>query len=207
MSEVIPALDAENREKLGSRYTRRLREAGKIPAVVYGHGEEPAHIVFDAKLFNEAVHSGSHVLDVTVNGKTEHCLLKSVQWDYLGRSIIHVDLTRVDLSEKVESVVDIELAGDPKAAHAGGAGLEHPIVQVTILCAASKIPDKLVVDISKLTLETPIHVSDLVLPEGAEMISDGNGVVAHIVMSKVVEEEETDGAEPEVIEKGKKEEE
>jgi len=205
MSE-IPTLNAENREKLGSRYTRRLREDGQLPAVVYGHGEAPAHIVFNGKAFNEAVHTGSHILDVTVAGKTEHCLIKSVQWDHLGRHIIHADLTRVDLSEKVEAVVSLELFGDPKAAQASGAVIEHPVVEVTVQCAANKIPDSIEIDISKLTADAPIHVSDVPLPAGVEMVSDADGIVAHIVITKAVEEETTEEAEPEVIEKGKKEE-
>ena len=207
MSQETPTLQANTREKLGTRYTTRLRKEGRLPAVVYGHGEDPAHVEFDAKAFNEAVHTGAHVYDVTIDGKTDHCLLKAVQWDYMGREIIHADFTRVDLTEEVEVQVELVLTGEPKAAQASGVVLEHPITEITVKCAANKIPDNIEVDITDVTDEAPIHVSDVTLPAGLTLISDGEGIVAQISVVKVkaAAEDEDGSAEPEVIEKGKAE--
>ncbi len=209
MSQDIPTIQADVREKLGTRFTQRLRAAGKLPAVVYGHGEDPVHVVFDTKLFNEAVHTGSHLYEISVGGKTQHCLLKSVQWDHLSRHIIHADLTRVDLSETVTAEVRLEWVGEPKAAQVTGQSLDHPINEVTVECRADQIPDAIQVDIANLEADAPMQVSDLTAPAGVKIVSDPEGIVANIIAIKAVEEP-TDGeastdGEPEVIDKGKEE--
>src|SRR4051812_33542295 len=109
-SKVIP-LPAEPREQLGTRATRRLRTAGKLPAIVYGHHQEPVNVTVPAKPFGEALKKGAHVFELGLGGKKENALLKDVQYDHLGSHIIHVDFARVDLNEKVSVTIPIELKG------------------------------------------------------------------------------------------------
>ena len=107
MAQDIPTLETTARDKTGSRYSARLREAGQIPAVVYGHKQDPVHVAVDAQVITGLLHENTQLVNAQVAGKTEPCLIKDIQWDYLGDHIIHVDLARVDLSEEVEvEVVD-----------------------------------------------------------------------------------------------------
>lgn len=207
MASKIPTIQGEVRDKLGTRYTARLRKQGMMPAVVYGHGQGTNHVTVNSKLFHEALQTGAHLYDLIVDGKTEHVILKSVQWDYLGRSIIHADLSRVDLTEKVETEVNIVLVGESKAAGAAGAILDHPVTSIVIKSRADAIPDNIEVDLEPLTDDKAILVGDITLPDGVELVSDGSGILANIVQAKIVEADEEEAtAEPDVIEKGKKEE-
>ena len=108
----IPTLESQLRERTGSRYAQRARAEGSMPAVIYGHGQDPVHITVNTKAFTDILHHEAHLIDVVIDGKSEHCLVKDVQWDYLGREIIHVDLARVDLKEEVEVEVELQLTGD-----------------------------------------------------------------------------------------------
>src|SRR5690554_1476781 len=100
-TKEMPKLKTEARERLGTRYARRLRAEGKLPAVVYGHEQEPVSVTVDAGELQDILHSHAHLVEVDIAGQTGPCLIKDVQWDHLSTTIIHVDLTRVDLSEEV----------------------------------------------------------------------------------------------------------
>ncbi|WP_432799999.1 50S ribosomal protein L25 [Poriferisphaera sp. WC338] len=203
-----PKLEVQIREKLGSRYSDRVRKEGFIPAVIYGHKKGPVHVQANKGALVELLRSHAHLIDVVVSGKTEHCVVKDMQWDYLGDNIIHVDLERVDLSEKVTLEVDLVLAGDPKALNEAGAFLDHPISKLEVACRADSIPENVTVDISELTTEKAITVADINMPAGVEATTDADSVVAQIKIAKEQPEEEVVEAgegEPEVI--GAKEEE
>src|ERR1041385_4074360 len=101
MAQQTPKLQASKRERMGTRYSRRLRRDGRLPAVVYGHGQAPAHVTVPTEEFTHVLHEGTHVLELQTDGSTEVCLIKDVQYDYLGDNIIHVDLARIDLNEEV----------------------------------------------------------------------------------------------------------
>ena len=98
MSQETPALEANKRDRLGTRYSRRLRREGRLPAVVYGHGMDPVHITVDQEIFTDFLHTGAHLVSLQTDGRAETCLIKGVQYDHLGDNIIHVDLTRIDLN-------------------------------------------------------------------------------------------------------------
>lgn len=213
MSHEIPVIEAETRTKLGTRYATRLRAEGKMPAVLYGHGEAPVHLALDGKILLDAILDHAHLIEVKVDGKVEAALIKDLQWDHLSRYLIHADLTRVDRSERVEVDVEIQFVGSPKALEAAGTVLEHPLQSLTVACRADSIPEVIKVKIGELTQETPIHAGDLVLPEGVDLVTEAETVVAAITIAKVQDEAESDleegaeGAEPEVIAKGKEEDE
>jgi len=201
MSQDIPSLETSPREKLGTRYSQRLRETGQLPAVVYGHKQETVHVSVDAQTLTGLLHDNAHLINVIVEGKTEPCLIRDIQWDYLGDNIIHVDLGRVDLTEEVEVEIDLELTGDPKALQEAGAVLDHPVSAVTLKCLANAIPEKLVHNISELTAEAPITIADLVLPQGVTAVTEAQTIIAQIQIMAEVEDETPEAAEgePQVI--------
>lgn len=199
----IPQLHAELRERIGSRYAVRLREDGKLPAVIYGHGQDPVSITLDGKDAWEVLHGHSHLINIELTGKTESCLIKDVQWNYLGSKIIHLDLTRVDLSEEVEVEVALELHGEPKALEEPGAILNHERNSINVKCRADAIPDMLTLEISDLTTEVAKTVADLQTPEGVTITDDPETVLASITIVQELpdtdEEDESGDEEPQII--------
>lgn len=207
-TQQLPKIEGQTRSGLGSRQTAKIRSQGRLPAVVYGHKQDPTHISFDQKEINDLLHQHAHLVEVVVGSKTEPCLIKDVQWDYLGSNILHLDLARVDLTEQVTIEVDLVLTGEPVGLKESGAFLQHGLDQLEISCLASQIPDQIKVDISELGVGGQITVADLKLPAGVTATSDGETLVAAIqIVAEEVEpiEGEAGEAEPEVI--GKKEEE
>ena len=208
----IPKLGAEPREKLGSRYAKRLRDRGRLPAVVYGHKQDPVHVSVDAWHFERLLEDGAHLLNVELDSTTESCLIKDIQLDHLGSHVVHADLTRVDMSEQVEVELELELTGEPEALEEAGAILSQPLTSLAVRCRADAIPEKLTHDISELTQEGSVTVGDLKLPSGMETDVDPETMVAQIQIMQEEPEEEpaeeaAEGEEPEVIGKGEGEEE
>ncbi|MCC6679560.1 MAG: 50S ribosomal protein L25 [Phycisphaeraceae bacterium] len=202
-TKQMPRLSTEPRQRIGTRYARRLREGGRLPAVIYGHGQDNLALTVDAEQFMEILHTHAHLVEIDVAGKAEPCLIKDVQWDHLGSQVLHIDLTRVDLTEEVEVDVALALVGEPKALQQAGAVLDHPLTALTILCRADSIPEKITVDIENLELGKSITVADITLPAGVKAVTDQEQLVAQIsVVEETVEEPvaaEGAAAEPEVI--------
>ncbi|MEM9414475.1 MAG: 50S ribosomal protein L25 [Planctomycetota bacterium] len=207
---TIPTLETQPREKLGTRYAKREREAGRTPAVIYGHKEAPVHVSVDARAFSDILHSEAHVIDVTVGGKNEHVLIKALQWDTFSRYIVHVDLERVNMSEEVEVEVELQLIGEPKALSQSGVVLDHPTTSVGIKCRADQIPSHLEHNIAELGVGEPVTVADLTPPAGIEITNSPETLICQIsgvkVAASVAEaleggaaDEGDAGAEPEVI--------
>jgi len=200
MANTIPQLKAESRERLGSRYAARLRNQGRIPAVIYGHKQDASHVSLDRLEVTDILHHNAHLIEVCVADGVEPCIIRDVQWDAIGSKITHIDLTRVDLTERVTVEVAIEIHGDPKALKEPGAILEHPLSEIEIECLANQIPEVIRVDVSELKVGQTITVADLKLPEGVTATQDPETIIAAI---HVVEEDADAAAapvaEPEVI--------
>ncbi|MEM8495988.1 MAG: 50S ribosomal protein L25 [Planctomycetota bacterium] len=209
MSTETPTLQAQPRDKTGSRYAKRLREAGRLPIVIYGHGHEPVHASVDTRELHDVLATHAHVVEVNVDNKPTPCLVKDVQYDYLDRDPVHIDLAIVNLDEEVEIEVGIELTGEAVGLKQAGAMLDQQMTTINITCKARDIPEAIEHDISGLDVDAPLNVGDLTLPAGIKAADDADKLVAHIVI-QVVKEEPTDDeasdGEPEVVEKGKKEE-
>ncbi len=201
MSHETPVLEAETRTKLGSRYAIRLREAGRLPAVVYGHKQGPVHVSIDTRSFNDIADSSAHLIEVKVDGTPEPCLIKAIQYDHLDRHPVHVDLARVNLDEAVEIELDVEFTGEAVGLKESGAMLDVPHNSVVVSCKANNIPDKLEHDIAELAVGAAVHASDLSLPQGVELVTEGELMLAHIVVQAAVADagDTAEGGEPEVI--------
>ena len=206
----VPKVEAELRERTGTRYAQRLRARGRLPANVYGRGREPVAITMDAKQFVDLLERNAHLLEVAVQGKAEPVLIREVQWDHLGTQVVHADLTRVDMSADVEVEIEVELTGEPAALNEEGALLSRETTSITVSCRPNAIPDVLHHDISELGVNETVTVADLRLPEGVTAVSDPETVLAsiHVMAEEPEEEPEVEAAEgePEVIGKGGEEE-
>ena len=210
MKHETPTITAAARDRVGSRYAQRLRKQGKLPGVIYGHKTEPVHISVDEKETLALLRHGAHVINVSLQGhEAETCLVKDLQFGYLGDDVIHIDFARVDLNEEVEVNVHLRFVGYPEAAKKPGAILAHPMNQLEVVCKVSDIPGEIKVDISKM--EDVFTVSDVQLPEGVRTNVDPDQIVAQIsfVAEEVAaapEAAEVEAAvEPEVITEKKEE--
>ena len=206
------------RDVTGTRATKRLRKSGLIPGVIYGHGKDAVLFAVEPHALREALHTsaGMHaVLDVTVEGqKRGHkAIVKELTLDRVRNTVIHVDLQEIRLDETIETTVSIRFEGEPKGVKAGGM-LDESTREVTVKGLVTAIPEHLVVDVSELDMNETLQVSDLVVPEGIEIMAEADEVLCSVLPPRKVEEEVVEGeeavegvaaAEPEIV--GKKEEE
>lgn len=195
-------IKAEIRTTLGTKDASRLRRKGKLPAIVYGHKKEPVAISFDVHSFIEDLHHGHRLFDTDMGGKTETLLVKEIQYDHLGKNVIHADMVRVNLEETVKVTVPIEMRGTSKGSHEGGIVDEH-LDHLEIECKVMEIPEVIPVSVKELGVGDAIHAGDVELPAGAKLVTDPEALLltCHLVAAaKTTEEvEEEMPAGPEVI--------
>ena len=201
MPETI-ALKAEVRNEVGTKHATKLRRAGKLPAIIYGHGKDPVAISLDLHNFAEMLHHGHRLLGVKIGKTSETLLVKDLQYDHLGKDIIHADLIRVDLTEMVKVAVPLELKGTAKGTHEGGIVDEH-LDHLEVECKVSDIPEFILVSVKELGVGDAIHASDIELGEGIKLATNPETLVltCHLVAAaKSTEElEEEMPTAPEVI--------
>lgn len=192
---------ARPRSELGSRANKRLRDAGHIPGVIYGHKEAVVPVTLPKKELTSYLGHGTHLFDLALDGKSEKVLVKEVQYDHLGIEIIHVDFARVSLDEKVEVTVPLELKGTPKG-EADGAVLQQIISELEIECLVTDIPEMIRHNVSEMEKDSVLHIRELQLPPGVRVLQDADLIVAmvrEIQESAATEVTEAGAAEPEVI--------
>lgn len=146
---------------------KRLRQTGQIPAVLYGHGEAGMMLSVSEKDLSKAINTGSYIVDLKGDAN-ESALIKEVQWDAFGMKVLHLDLTRVDANEAVEVTLPIELKGDAVGTRQGGT-LNFHQQEITILCPANKLPDKIELKIGDLDVNKSITAGEIPLPDGATL--------------------------------------
>jgi large subunit ribosomal protein L25 len=197
------------RSETGSRKARRLREQGDIPGVIYGHGEPTRSITISEHDVELALQHGERVLELDIEGKNQTCLIKEVQWDTFGQEVLHVDLARVDLDERVEVTVPIILRGTPKGVTEGEGVLQQVLAETTVECTVRSMPEEIRLSVVDLDVNENLTLADLELPEGAALVDEPDSVVCTVTYVTVEEELEEEAeaplAEPEVI--GEREEE
>ncbi|MDR3633902.1 MAG: 50S ribosomal protein L25 [Isosphaeraceae bacterium] len=205
----VEARDPQKNKGTGSRVARRLRAEGKVPAVIYGHKQPVVTIALTRDAVHELIKKATHFAELDLGGSSETVLVRDVQWDYLGKEIIHLDFARVSAEESIETEVRLDLRGYVPGAVAGGL-LEVVHHTVNVVCPAAAIPDSIKVDVSALQLGQGVHVRDLVLPEGVKVDADPDLLLVHIVARSAAPEPAA-GAEgesvtqPEVIKPERKE--
>jgi large subunit ribosomal protein L25 len=204
---AVEPRDPAKNKGTGTRAARRLRAQGRVPAILYGHKQANQPITLARDDVWNMIKKGTHLAQLNLGETTEMALVRDVQWDHLGKEIIHLDFYRVDANERVSTTVPITIHGTAAGLHEGGM-LELPVHSLSIECLVTQIPDSIRVDVSELHIGGMIHVRDLNLPEGVKVEDDPDQVVAHVVLRKVEVEPapvaaEPAQAEPEVI--GRKE--
>lgn len=185
---VLPRISAFKRDKLGSIESRRIRRDGRIPAVVYGHEQEPAHVCVGSRDLENLVKNRERVFEIDVEGQVEETMLRDLQWDTFGTQILHVDLIRINASERVTVEVPIKLRGTSPGVVSGGI-LEQSLHALELDCLAHSIPDNLPVRINALEIGDAIHVRDLEVPRGSKFHTAEDQVVVHVDAPKDEQEE------------------
>ncbi len=198
MASQSATVTAEPRSELGSRANKRLRDAGKLPGVIYGHKQAVVPITLPKKEVVKYLDKGAHLFALTVGGTAENVLVKDVQYDHLGMDVLHVDFARVDLTERVAVTVPLELKGDPKGEADGGV-LTQTVNELEIECVVTDIPDAIRHNVSDMALDSVLHIRDLALPPGAKALQDPDLIVATVKEVSEDEAGEGESAEPEVI--------
>lgn len=211
MSDTV-TLKSSIRERTGTKSAAKLREQGLMPAVIYGHRQEPISVSLNAHEFVENLHHGHRIFEVDIDGSKDTVLIKDLQYDHLGKDVIHVDLMRVNLSERVTVEVMLELRGTAEGTHFGGM-IEEIMSSIQVECEVQSIPETLSANIKDLGLNESLHAGQIELPEGVTLITDPDAVVVscHETKAAVAEEAEVvegaeAAAEPEVITERKEEE-
>lgn len=196
----IPVLKATTREKTGTRPARRLRAGGKVPAVVYGHGEDTIAVTLEMHQMELILLHGERLLEMELNGKTENVLLKDVQYDTFGQDILHVDLNRVNLDERIEVSVPVVLVGTAEGTKDGGV-LQQSVTEITIEIAVRNLPEEIDVRVNDLKLWDKMTLGEIKLPEGAKLLDDADEVLCSVleISEKAPAEEGETPSQPEVI--------
>lgn len=200
----ISTVSAQSRKPGGRHANERVRRAGLVPGVIYGHGETPETVSLSGHELGLALEHLQHVLKLNVGGKETLYLLKDVQYDHLQRTPVHVDLMRVDPNERVKVTVPVEFRGTPHGTTVGGE-LVTILADVHLECKLLEIPDSVRAKIDHLEIGKALHVKELELPADVKALHGPDDVVCLVrhkktdeaVAAPVVEGEA--GKEPEVI--------
>ncbi|WP_194894640.1 50S ribosomal protein L25/general stress protein Ctc [Catenulispora pinisilvae] len=193
MAEI--RLSAENRTEFGKGFARRARAVNKIPGVVYGHGEPVRHVLLPGHDLMIALRTSNVLLSLDFgDGTTQLVLPKDVQKDPVKRTLEHVDLLLVRQGEKVT----VDVAVTPVGEVVTGAVLDQPLTSVSVLTEATHIPTSFEVDVEKKEEGFQLFARDLQLPEGVELLTDGDQLVLHVAATRgEVSEEAAEAAEGE----------
>jgi len=209
------SFNATAREGTGKGAARSLRREGLVPAVIYGHGRDPISLSLNARDLDKMlghIQAESTVIDITVGGQTAKTLIREIQRHPIKRQILHVDFQALVAGEKVTVSIPVTLTGIPEGVKLEGGVLDQTLRELEIEVDPSSIPDHAELDVSAMVIGDSLHVSDIKLPEGVEILDDPETSVAVVAAPRAVIEETPaaegvegaaeGAAEPEVIGKG-----
>jgi large subunit ribosomal protein L25 len=193
-------LNAELRTDMGKGASRRLRRANKLPAIVFGSGKEPENLTLEQKdVQYELQHESfyTQVLELNVGGKKQEVLLRDLQHHPYRQDILHMDFQRVDAKKEVHVNVPLHFMNEdiaPGVKTEGGA-ISHVVTEVEVVCLPKDIPEFIEVDLGELHMGEIVHLSDLKMPGGVEVLAlkqgeEHDSAIASIHARKVVEEHE-----------------
>jgi len=194
-------LDAEVRSEAGKGASRRLRHTGKVPAIIYGAGKDPESLLLDHNdlskaLENEAFYS--HILDIKIGKSKQQAVLKDVQRHPFKQQIMHIDLLRVAAKEQIRMNVPLHFINEDVCVgvKTDGGAISHTITDVEIICLPKNLPEYIEVDLSELQLGETVHMSDLEVPKGVELVqlSHGNDMTVASVHVTGGDDDEDEGA-------------
>ena len=219
MAEIT--VNAEGRSDFGKNASRRLRHRGMVPAIVYGGGGENISVAVDPKALLRVLHSEAGrnaILKLDIAGKgATNAILKSWQVDPVRESFIHADFYRIAMDVALRVTVPLAVRGEARGVKTEGGILELVLRQIEVECLPSDIPERIEVDVADLGLNQALRVSDLPVSAKVKVLQNPDQVVIHVIAVKeeapaaaaapVEGEAAATPSEPEVVKKGKKEEE
>jgi large subunit ribosomal protein L25 len=212
------SLNASPRAERGKGAARKLRAAGQVPGIIYGHGREPQSLSLNVREFNrlaERVRITSTVIELALDGRTARTLIREIQRHPIKRELLHVDFQELVAGEKVTVSVPLRFIGTADGVKNAGGILEEVIHQIHVRVDPAEIPDHVDVDVTPLTIGHGFHVRDLQVPTGVEVMDDPDTTVCTVTAPKAEVEPVAAEvaataeavAEPELIRKPKGEEE
>jgi large subunit ribosomal protein L25 len=211
-------LAAKPRSTAGKGAARKLRAVGAVPAIIYGHGREPQSLAIDTYTLERMLEKVSYkttVIELAIEGgASAKTLIREIQRHPFKRHILHVDFQELVAGEKVTVKVPLVFVGTPEGVRTGGGVLDQTMYEMEIVVDPANIPNHIDVDVSQLLIGHSIHISDIPVPEGVEVLDEGSATVCVCSIPKAVVEEvpaadaaATAAAEPELIRKAKADEE
>ena len=213
-------LEAQSRTDAGKSMSRRLRREGAVPAVVYGSDIDSVKCSVDNKVFKSLLqsHGRNAIVSLKIDGSSEDysTIVKEIQHHPVSWDILHIDFHRISMTEKIVVDVAVHSEGVPIGVRNDGGILEHMLHQVEVECLPTNIPSELTFDVTEMVIGDTVHVSDLAVPEGSTIVTEGDRSVFALAPPTVRKDDEEgeegeeaaeESAEPEVIERGKKDEE
>jgi large subunit ribosomal protein L25 len=220
------SIAAEPRASRGKNESRRLRQRGLIPAIVYGAFQEPVAVAVSPKEVERILHSKTGhntIFDVALrDGDATPAMVVDWQYDPMKDTLLHVDLKRIDLTKRITVSVPVLTQGEAKGVKQQDGLLELVTREIEIECLPDDIPGHFTVDVTELMMGQSVRAGDIAMPAEIKLVSAPENVIAHVVALRIVEEEKpaevapeaaatpeagATAAEPEVIKKGKKDEE
>jgi large subunit ribosomal protein L25 len=210
-------LEAQPRTPGTKNDARRVRRAGRIPAVVYGAGKSAVPVAVDPRQVSRILHSETghnSVFDLALDGEKSKAMIVDWQYEPIKGSLLHIDLKRIAMDQKLRVNVPIELIGEPAGVKQQGGLLEQIVREVEIECLPADIPNVIELNVAELVFGVVLRVADLPKNDKVKLVTDADQPVAHIISIKeeVVAAPEATAAEaaaapaePEVIKKGKQE--
>jgi large subunit ribosomal protein L25 len=186
-------LHAKKREAVGTNACRSLRDGGDVPAVLYGHKEEPVNLQVPYEELDAALRHHSRMVELRIGRQKEPALLKEVQYDAFGMQLVHADFLRVAMDEAITLEIPIELKGRPKQEEAV---LQQTLDSVEVECLPTDIPESIVGQVGDLEIGDTLHLSALEMPPKVKALTDPETVVATVTAAELEEpEEELEAAE------------
>ena len=193
-------LSASARDSGGKGIARKLRSEGRVPAVVYGHGREPQPLSINTRELErllDHIAAESTVIDLDIDGKGARTLIREIQRHPFKRQILHVDFQELVAGEKISVSVPIVLIGVPDGVRMDGGILDQTMRELEIEVDPSNIPNHVEIDVTKLVIGSSLHVSDIPLPEGVEVLDDMDASVCVVSAPRAAIEETAAAAEGE----------
>jgi large subunit ribosomal protein L25 len=171
---------AQPRDVNGTRACRRLRKRELVPAVLYGHGEPNVMLALPAGAIEQAIADRALVLKVVWDGREDTAQIKEVQYDAVGDGLLHVDLARISLTEKLTVTVPVKTHGEARGVTEGGV-LELIEFELEVECLPTDIPENIRVEVADLGIGGSLTIADLVFPEGVVPLGEPDAVVVSVV--------------------------
>jgi large subunit ribosomal protein L25 len=207
MSKKEYKIDVQTRK---DEKNTELRDAGTIPAVLYGNKVKNQNLKMNSnefeKIFNQTGTAG--LIELNIDSKSKvHVVVKEIQKNYVKDTLLHVDFYQVDMKKKIEVEITLNFIGESSVVKTMGGVLAKNLDSIKIQCLPANLIESVDVDLSELkTFQDKIKVSDLKMPETVEVLTDGNSLIANVLEPKVVIEEEPEETKEEDGDEGDKEE-